>query len=847
LLAGTAEHVDAVRGVLSALSPSDIDLAISLASRLNTRDRRDEALLVIGEAILREGTSDADRLMHSLVTLVDAAKQSTVYEPLRRMLLRYLGSNANTLGASSQYAELFESLQATEPDPDVLLISLASLCGTETTEPNVLRLAELYRPRLIGLWGTIEDDLMRVSAGFTAVDRLGKYDAPTARRIYEDVRAFLDARGAPLAIQETYRSLLTLFGRSLAMLANVGGVSAEEVSRLKSAIEFVSSDVEKARVASSCALLLAGACKEGADLLTQHFVVPVATALCTSTAPLTTEQSQLIVAAAPSVFRCQESLAFSCIQRLDESTQQDALGVTLANLIHGRIVGEPYRARGKQKSPITDVAIVAALRVLERVTRDSTFSYYSNEILARLIDKRASPRINDNQREFHAKEIEKLASLRLPDPNGIQHEGYTLLLQAHLLRLRNRSQPEWAALLQRTLAIPNISDSCFVLAKALALVPRRYSHFRQQCREHIFRVWGTLPTLEERIWRLEQFYDDAGEDGDSDLRPLIQACVDEFNPESVADPSERYRILIELAHKVDEEWAASLVSVADQDPTRRLIRSEAKRRIAQIELEKKICDPRGSVERSSGAAEVSLACWRELGVMNCTRTTLQDWTGAMNLLRSAKDGSFTEMHRIWSYIVGCLGVRYHGTPTMRERVGHVHEGIVDLLTLARQADVSLAKQVGRAFDSLDKGALGLTIVAKPHSRVEVLRALEFWLARLNATTLDVVDRYFSADDIELLALARRANPTITVRILVAAKDQKVDVSLLGAEYRRSWSRLGYTVDPPSTVVLVVGRESDGDLDIHDRWWFCGDNALEFGTSFNGLGGDKWTSPVLVDR
>jgi hypothetical protein len=75
-------------------------------------------------------------------------------------------------------------------------------------------------------------------------------------------------------------------------------------------------------------------------------------------------------------------------------------------------------------------------------------------------------------------------------------------------------------------------------------------------------------------------------------------------------------------------------------------------------------------------------------------------------------------------------------------------------------------------------------------------------------------------------------------VLAAAKDQRFSHPELEGEYQRSWRALGHAAAPPSTVILVVGRTSDGELDIHDRWWFCGDKGLEFGCSFGGIGREK---------
>jgi hypothetical protein len=129
------------------------------------------------------------------------------------------------------------------------------------------------------------------------------------------------------------------------------------------------------------------------------------------------------------------------------------------------------------------------------------------------------------------------------------------------------------------------------------------------------------------------------------------------------------------------------------------------------------------------------------------------------------------------------------------------------------------------------------ITANPGSRDRVMRELEGWLRAMSPKTLDVVDPYFRSTDVELLLLVQKSAPDCQIRILTSRGDH-TDPNEFRADVIKEWRLLESRRDPPSTVVYLVGRNSDGHMGIHDRWWLTENAGLIYGTSFSGLGRDK---------
>jgi hypothetical protein len=103
------------------------------------------------------------------------------------------------------------------------------------------------------------------------------------------------------------------------------------------------------------------------------------------------------------------------------------------------------------------------------------------------------------------------------------------------------------------------------------------------------------------------------------------------------------------------------------------------------------------------------------------------------------------------------------------------------------------------------------------------------------TDVLVVDPYFSADDVDVLAEIPNESSVLVVTSGLARGIGSIalDVGQLADVYSTAW-RTRFKFDPPRTSIAVMSTAS-GRSPIHDRFAIAGEAGLRLGTSVGGLG------------
>lgn len=174
---------------------------------------------------------------------------------------------------------------------------------------------------------------------------------------------------------------------------------------------------------------------------------------------------------------------------------------------------------------------------------------------------------------------------------------------------------------------------------------------------------------------------------------------------------------------------------------------------------------------------------------------------------------------------------------MRDRMRMLHGALLNSVGVLRDAGQGA---IGRAGDSaaelLDRVAGGQQIVFSPNEREKALSRLGHWLEKVRPRILDIVDPYFRPSDIGLLALVQKNVPDCRIRVLTSRKAMaQINSNEYDEAFQAAWRTQGLVSEPPPTAIFIVGRLSDGECGIHDRWWLAESDGLLVGTSFNSIG------------
>jgi hypothetical protein len=843
LLVRTAEHLEAVKGVLNAVTQVDTERAFRICESLNTEARRNSARALVGEILLKDPPTPAR--LHSVIASVERACQlitdPTVAQDVARTFIYWLADAADDVTSAYKKLEPLKSALTRIGDPDIRAMVLGAFVGGVSKQEERDSLCAELTETIRSDWSQIEDDALRAYAGSAIITSIANKHRDIAGVFAQEVDEFLKPRAPRLDSQTGWRLLVLLQGRSLATLAALKTISDRDVAAFTRCAQNVLSETERARLVGQCALILSRVDAETARAIIQSSVAPAVATLVPHGTLLTTELRQLMIECIPALWLVNQATALNHLKRLDYPTRQQALGTLMSYVLDMRVPQEPWSEKHVRRQTLTDSVVGEMLNLLDHVEMDSLFAYHVERLLKAVRDRHRGSRLNANMKAHLIASIREMAGRKLPDKRGIQHDGYSVLVEAELAAAERSSHSVWESILRRAKQLPNRSDSCYVLAKLVPLIPRRFQNVQIDCCVEAIAAWHDMATLEERLDRLATISEEWTTDFPAKVRELVEESLSEFRTASPASASSRYRALVEMAYKIDEEWAASLVSITDDDPARALAKDEAARRLDQMSLRKRVAEEETLADPGKSIETLATACWEALGTVAATGVSAVTRDTVKILLSKASNVTLRDAYPIITYVLATMAARTGASARDAELARAVHSALLEASLILESVPAQSANSVtgARTADLLSEEPSTLEILVHPGSRSETLAAVGDWIKATKPESFDVIDPYFRPPDIDLVALIAQSAPGCKVRVLTSRKAQDGrSGDWVRGEWEREWTKLGPPVDRPEIEVYVVGRASDGQMGIHDRWWLTEKGGIECGTSFDGIGRDK---------
>src|SRR5207247_745867 len=183
--------------------------------------------------------------------------------------------------------------------------------------------------------------------------------------------------------------------------------------------------------------------------------------------------------------------------------------------------------------------------------------------------------------------LRDLVAAKFPNPEHIQHEGYKILAEAQIARL-DRDKSPWDDLVERARAVPNVADSAFVLMRIAAALPSKDQRKAVRLAQEAKALIPQIGTYEDRHSRYKTLAE-LSADFDKQLsKECVRLAWNETIPLDPEDLPKARRKLIDFAHRLDPEFAASLASETDDDPGRELARAQVRQRLESLKLRKTV-------------------------------------------------------------------------------------------------------------------------------------------------------------------------------------------------------------------------------------------------------------------
>jgi hypothetical protein len=831
LLRQSAEHFDLVRHALVAFADSRLDEAVRVAEKLNTQARRDAAFLTIVRAASER-----------------QARSAPQWRELRDIIGKICDVGVRDHAISAVIANASHRVaDATEFESFLMIAGLVGRIGDSVTcskaHVNAIRCA--YRaassdhPVVAGWlkdldshWDTIDTPWRKVDAAFGIASDLAEYLPETAVewiRRADGLReeTIVDTKEAAWVSGASVRLALRAYAGLLPREID----TTRDLRRLKSLIKRLPSTSDQIELLADVALrqFSAGRSDLGRTTVAEE-IKPLLQHISNEDQRV---YAGVLVSAAPALFIHHPKTALEYLDQLEVGARDDALQAVVRYILTKHPPSDAYDAKEGRADLLSFEECIDIIDLIAMMDLDLHIESAVNQ-LVRTVQSRQGRKFTTRNRRDLADRLSQMVVENLPKRHHIDHLGYVVLCNAHLLGLKGGSGQEWGGLLEEARGIPNSADRAFVLAKVLAKMPVRHrSTHADSVVEEALALSKELPLVKDRLDRLQNLAESVGSFKRSTAKLALEAATDTLRGDSDKDNGSwpKYRALIEAAYEIDEETGASIASIIENDERlstyQKRIHAIGSRRQAQD----RIAD--GSVGDSSPADETENA-WRFLGSVNASRRRPVGQQQVSNWLAYSRKQSLTNAY---PFLALAIENTVRDWSKKDQAVSHLRPLFEATCVAAEVGQRILAKAKNKVMPPMQAPPAALSerqVLVGIGEWPKAEAVLREWSATRVRDYVKIIDPHFGPEDLHVLALLVESRMDVPVQIVSTMKRQRqvIAESDIPAAYARAWTDVSDDT-PPATEVIIVDIPDPSPL--HDRYLLTNGSGLRIGTSLHSLG------------
>ena len=847
LLADTAHQADVTRTIIGALASYDFDRAVRLAGSLNTAARREEGILVAIDSVLDGDLECKD--LHKLRAACSELRSRESRDYATTAVADHLSRLEPTCNAELLRTafEVFREPFFAVGDPFErcrVLCLVYTMAESLTNHPSA-GFRDGLVTRIDQALGDLQPGSSHIDLGFRVARSFADRD-PQKAKIYLS-RANAERKSTALSSfssEWAFQASLRLAMRAFAGQLGEGYDANRDISRIGHLIDQLPSTTVRVRLWAELAmhLLLKHRSDPGNQVVNEQ-VLPLLAALRDGPA-----RADAIADVAPALYQHHPSTAFTYLDTLEPDQRDTALMTCALFVLEKHIPSDPY----EQHDTGYDITYLEALEVADlahKIKRDNLVYVLIVAIADTLAAPRRANTFSSQQKTHLVGRLRSLARSKFPDQGNIQHDGYAVASDAQILRIAKSANSAWTEVIDRARIIPNRSDRAYVLSIIGHILPPRHANLRDDIFGEAIRITKTIPCNFDRIIRLNDL---AGMMLRKSL-PLAKQCLSDAmtgfrNP---LDGRESFviREVIDTAFKVDADFAASLVSMMDDDPARSITRIDMNRRLEVLGARQEIIDgPIAWTDENWSSDNLSQSAWLALRSLNAGRSDPASLEGLRPALRAGGKLMLQDGYPIFAWAIESAVRRFGGSADSRATIRDIFEGAMRATELAHLVGTSASVTVRRSTSAAITPTVEGSIVVGRNERARAVEFVKNWLESTACGHVYICDQYFGPSELDLVRLVQSAVPGIEIAVLTSRHcHRQRNIGSLYDAYKDGWGEIS-DQKPPLAVIVVVGVEGSEKSPIHDRWVLTEQGGIFLGNSWNAIGiSQESTLRVLSEK
>ena len=817
---------------LSALSLYRPDAAISMAGRLNTSKRRQEAYFHIVHSICKADTIVPVRetvceLLHLLKPGIH--RNIALEEVAERFSLDYSNKQRPIEDIELYYDELTLST-----DPSITAQCLANMVVSISESSDNTKIVTVMSGRLINEFYNIGAPVDRYRMACQLVAELKPACPKLADKVFEYLKNTSGHQHIPRNIEHGIFYVFDLLVKSLSALARSGLLRIEDVRRVCTLIHDFNNLQMQVRLFSTLAFYLwRTKASETLSIVLDDYLWPVINGLSSDDPALT---YTAWIAAYPAIWLEDRDRARNAVSAFPADVRDDCTTTLIFCLLRGEPTDEPFDDDARNiRSKLTYYDLRNLMQLADESENDSIISIMFEWIADELTDSQEEIRLSREQRADISQRMLDIANTKFPMKSGIQHAGYQVLCQCQSLRIHGHVGVDWPKLIRQAERIENVADRIYVLAHITSYLPGKLRKERNRILSIVEHNIDDLRVQEDQFQRYCTLSDLLSKRDRPAAKGVVEKAFRTTLKKSTRRDANKESHLVELAYRLDPDLPMNLGLLYDSDPARAKFKERTEKQLERYKLKKDLGDYRSQINLREirNDSNLASAAWRALGTLNCGRMIATDMARVRQMLISASRFPLKTSYPMYSWALSNVMIKYATTPVAAAYVRDMFEGV---LRSAKFILEMSGPETGIGFEPVwqDLSDDSSQIVIESGEREKALRFLREWFEEYADESITIVDPYFGMSDLHLLLQIVEVNPWLKVHIVTGRLHQNDKESSLAEAYAQAW-RGQCDHSPPETDIMIVGTVTSGAAPFHDRWILSKSAGLHLGSSVNSLG------------
>ncbi|RMO86674.1 hypothetical protein ALQ33_05542, partial [Pseudomonas syringae pv. philadelphi] len=760
LLENSASQFSGVSPILPAMIEHDLENAISLADKLNTRHNRLLAYTEVLELLVKSNSSEAKCL--AFIRVLGKLSSPHGLNDILSSCTKILAKKVFDEG----WASTLKSSILRIKDP-----ATAALCAIDifkVYEGSVTPLNSNYLTDSISAFiAKTNSTPRRDDICFKAAEALATKYPEQAEKIYSDIIVLRgDLETENKNSQQTFFQCLALLVRALGVSLKRKCLDDSMIPRFSELVSRLSSYKHQISLYNELA------CRAWiSDSMLQTIVKDYCWPLLNRTkAKNEFLYRDLFQVAFPSLYLSSPQAALLELSLLDKYDRDQALFNTCELLRRKLTSYDPPQNDDTDQCSLEHTEAEIILDLLSHMTYDAGIYLIVKKFTEAVVSKKNRSKTTQQQKRAFYDRLVKIIDSKLPDIENINHGGYKICSMAYASMLKESGAGVWRNLIADARTIPNIADRAFVLIQIARCLPGKELQLLKDTLGEAEICSEAIPSLADKLGRLEMYSlackGFSLADAKNVLKRSLQMSHDVENFEEAASIQ---KSLIDAADQLEPGFADALLELFDDDPARKRAKAHAKHNVEVIRAKKDLADSTGRTHEISDNF-LPEACWKNLSALQANRITPKPYFQMATLISPKSTLGLYE-----TYPALCWYIENAARKALTKEEAKLHIApLCEVILLSTELAFSIvSRKLPTAVRKQDSQSV-IGMMVRPNSRDESLIYIQQWLDRYCVGYVKFCDPYFTADDVDIVQLIQAANPTCPIHILARASHLKAE-------------------------------------------------------------------------